>query len=126
IVRGDLTKPETLPAALQGVDAVVTTAIGYSQRKPQDSLEAVDIEGNRNLVDAAKRANIRRFVFTSILTCDQAADVPHFWAKKLTEDHLEAQGVPFVALRPGAYMGGGPWWEQSLAQGTLPAFGPPD
>jgi uncharacterized protein YbjT (DUF2867 family) len=31
--------------------------------------------------------------------------VPHFWAKKVTEDYLQQQGVPFVALRPGAFLG---------------------
>ncbi len=121
--RGDLTKPATLPPALEGVDALVTSAIGYSLRKPEDSLQAVDLEGNRNLVDAARKANLRRFVFTSILTCDQAPDVPHFWAKKVTEDHLEETGVPFVSLRPGAYFGG-PMWTQQIASGSLMAMGP--
>ncbi len=122
VVRGDLTKPATLPPALAGVDALVTTAIGYSLRKPEDSLKAVDLEGNRNLVDAARKANLRRFVFTSILTCDQAPEVPHFWAKKLTEDRLEEAGVPFISLRPGAYFGG-PMWTQQIASGSLMAMG---
>src|SRR5690349_6562068 len=65
IVRGDLAKPDTLAAALSGVDAVVTTAAGYTHRRKGDSLAAVDDQGNRNLVDAAKRAGIGRFVFTS-------------------------------------------------------------
>jgi len=30
--------------------------------------------------------------------------VPHFWHKKLAEDKLEQLGVPFVALRPGAFL----------------------
>ncbi len=123
VVRGDLTKPSTLPPALAGVDALVTSAIGYSLRKPGDSLQAVDLEGNRNLVDAARKANVPRFVFTSILTCDQAPDVPHFWAKKVTEDRLEEAGVPFIALRPGAYFGG-PMWTQQIASGSLMAMGP--
>ncbi len=123
VVRGDLTKPGTLPPALAGVDALVTTAIGYSLRKPGDSLQAVDLGGNRNLVDAARKANVPRFVFTSILTCDQAPDVPHFWAKKVTEDHLEEAGVPFISLRPGAYFGG-PMWSQQIASGSLVAMGP--
>lgn len=123
VVRGDLTNPATLPPALAGVDALVTTAIGYSLRKPGDSLKTVDLEGNRNLVDAARKADLPRFVFTSILTCDQAPEVPHFWAKKLTEDHLEEAGVPFIALRPGAYFGG-PMWTQQIASGSVKAMGP--
>jgi len=103
IVRGDLLDPSTLAEAVDNVSAVITSAIGYSHRQEGDSLRT-DQEGNRNLVDAAKRANVPRFVLLSILACDQAPDVPHFWAKKETEDYLASQRVPFVALRPGAFL----------------------
>jgi uncharacterized protein YbjT (DUF2867 family) len=104
VVRGDMLDPASLAPAMAGVSAVISSAIGYSQRRKGDSLRT-DFEGNRNLVDAAKKAGVPRFVFLSILACDQAPDVPHFWAKKVTEDYLQQQGVPFVALRPGAFLG---------------------
>jgi uncharacterized protein YbjT (DUF2867 family) len=107
IVRGDLTDASSLDRALDGAAAVVTTAAGYTGRRKGDSLQSVDDAGNRNLVDAAKRASVPRFVFTSILTADKAKDVPHFWQKKLIEDYLESSAVPYVSLRPGAFLGGG-------------------
>ena len=85
IVRGDMLDPASLAPAISGVSAVVSSAIGYSRRRESDSLRT-DTEGNRHLVDAAKKAGVPRFVFLSILACDQARDVPHFWAKKVTED----------------------------------------
>jgi uncharacterized protein YbjT (DUF2867 family) len=117
VVRGDMLDPPSLAAAMTGVSAVVSSAIGYSHRRPTDSLRT-DTEGNRNLVDAARKAGVPRFVLLSILACDQARDVPHFWAKKETEDALQAQGVPFVALRPGAYLGG-PWVKAALEHGQV-------
>jgi uncharacterized protein YbjT (DUF2867 family) len=104
IVPGDMLDPASLARAMAGVSAVVTTAIGYSRRRKRDSLRT-DFEGNHNLVDAAKHAAVPKFVFLSILACDKAPEVPHFWAKKVTEDYAQAQGVPFVALRPGAFLG---------------------
>lgn len=59
---------------MEGADSVITTAAGAT--------------------------NLRRFVLTSILTCDQTPGVPHCWHKKLTEDRLEERGVLFVALLP--------------------------
>ena len=103
VVRGDLLDPASLRAAASDVSAIVTSAIGYSPRREGDSLRT-DRDGNRNLVDAAKREHVPRFVLLSILQCDQAPDVPHFWAKKETEDYLAQQGVPFVSLRPGAFL----------------------
>ncbi|MCI4323991.1 MAG: SDR family oxidoreductase [Thermoplasmata archaeon] len=122
IVRGDMLDPPSLKPAMEGVSAVVSSAIGYSRRRETDSLRT-DTEGNRNLVDAAKAAGVPRFVLLSILACDQAPNVPHFWAKKVTEDRLQEQGVPFVALRPGAFLGG-PWMKGLLEQGQVLAATP--
>jgi uncharacterized protein YbjT (DUF2867 family) len=127
VVRGDMLDPRSLDAAMDGADAVVTSAAGYTRRRKTDTAET-DTVGNRNLADAAKAAGVRRFVFTSILTCDQTPDVPHFWHKALMERYLAEIGVPYVALRPGAFLdqlllmmpGGG------VASGRLMSFGSPD
>ena len=103
IARGDMMEPASLLKAMDGADAVITSAAGYTRHRKGDTPKT-DIVGNSNLVEAASRSGIRRFVLTSILTCDQTPQVPHFWHKKLTEDRLEALGVPFVALRPGAFL----------------------
>ncbi|MGI0148750.1 MAG: SDR family oxidoreductase, partial [Thermoplasmata archaeon] len=124
IARGDMLSPPSLERAMKDMDAVVTTAAGYMRRRKGDSLETVDDLGNRNLADAARTMGVGRFVFTSILTCDQARDVPHFWQKKLIEDYLEKSGVPFVALRPGAFLGGGigGFLARGLKKGRLMSF----
>jgi uncharacterized protein YbjT (DUF2867 family) len=119
IARGDMMDPPSLLRAMEGADAVVTTAAGYTRHSKGDTAE-IDLTGNRNLADAASRAGIRRFVLTSILTCDQTPQIPHFWHKKLAEDRLEELGVPFVSLRPGAFldmvtqMGGDPFAKRRL------------
>jgi uncharacterized protein YbjT (DUF2867 family) len=125
IARGDMMQPESLDLAMAGVDAVITSAAGYTRHRKGDSPE-IDTVGNSNLAEAAGRAGVRRFVLTSILTCDQTPQVPHFWHKKLMEDRLEQLGVPYVALRPGAFLdqvtrsGGDP-----VAKGRVMWFGSP-
>ncbi|MET1089051.1 MAG: SDR family oxidoreductase [Arthrobacter sp.] len=103
IARGDMMDVDSLLRAMAGVDAVITSAAGYTRHRKGDSPE-IDTVGNSNLADAAKHAGVRRFILTSILTCDQTPEVPHFWHKRLMEDRLQALGVPFVALRPGAFL----------------------
>ena len=103
IARGDMMDPDSLMRAMTGADAVITTAAGYTRHSKGDSPE-IDVVGNRNLAEAAAAVGLRRFVLTSILTCDQTPNVPHFWHKKLAEDRLEELAVPFVALRPGAFL----------------------
>jgi uncharacterized protein YbjT (DUF2867 family) len=103
IARGDMMDPASLLRAMEGVDSVISTAAGYTRHSKGDTAE-IDIIGNRNLADAASRAGVRRFVLTSILSCDQTPQVPHFWHKKLAEDRLQELDVPFVSLRPGAFL----------------------
>ena len=62
---GDLKDPQSLAAACRGVDAVISTASSTLSRQPGDSIESVDAAGQLNLVDAAKAANARRFLFLS-------------------------------------------------------------
>jgi uncharacterized protein YbjT (DUF2867 family) len=105
IARGDMMDPPSLLSAMEGADAVITTAAGYTRHSPADTVDT-DTIGNRNLVDAAAQIGVRRFVLTSVLTCDQTPQVPRFWHKKLVEDHLAKRGVPYVSLRPGAFLEG--------------------
>lgn len=108
----------SLIAAMTGADAVISTAAGYT--RPNKQALEIDTVGNANLAQAAAQVRIRRFVLTSILTSDQTPNVTHFWHKKLAEDKLEELGVPFVALRPGAFldqvtqMGGDPFEKERL------------
>ncbi|WP_426300804.1 SDR family oxidoreductase [Arthrobacter sp. R-11] len=101
IARGDMLDAGSLVTAMTGVAAVISTAAGYTRN--DRNAEAIDTFGYANLAVAANLAGVPRFVLISILTCDQTPQVPHFWNKKLAEDKLEELGVPFVALRPGAF-----------------------
>lgn len=119
VVRGDMMDPASLLRAMDGADAVISTAAGYTRHSKGDTA-AIDITGNANLAEAAAKAGVRRFVLTSILTCDQTPGVPHFWHKRLAEDRLEDLQIPFVALRPGAFLdqvarvGGDPFAKRRL------------
>src|ERR1017187_3177685 len=62
---GDLKDPQSIVAACQGVNAVISTASSTLTRQPGDSIESVDAAGQLNLVNAAKDANVGRFLFVS-------------------------------------------------------------
>jgi len=98
-VKGDMMDPVSLDAALLGVDVVIASANGYMK----ESI-AADFVGNKNLIDAAARAKVKRFVFLSIVNCEAATDVPHFHAKKVTEDLLKSSGIPYVFIRAPAFL----------------------
>ncbi len=90
---------EQLPKA----GSVIASSAGYTRHTEGDS-EKTDTEGYRNVADAVKAAMIPRFILISILECDKALSVPHFYNKHLTENYLREIGQPFIALRAGAFL----------------------
>lgn len=66
VAEGDLVRPGTLPAAVASCDWVMHCAADYrlGVRDP-DALYRVNVEGTRNLLQAAADAGVTRFVHTS-------------------------------------------------------------
>jgi uncharacterized protein YbjT (DUF2867 family) len=62
---GDLKDPQSIVAACRGVNAVISTASSTLTRQPGDSIQSVDAAGQLSLVNAAKDANVDRFLFVS-------------------------------------------------------------
>jgi uncharacterized protein YbjT (DUF2867 family) len=100
---GDLKQPESLVAACQGADIVITTA-NSAARGGEDTVQTVDLEGNRHLIDAAKAAGVRQFIFVSMLTADSNSPVLFNQAKGKSEEYLRDSGMTYTILAPNGYM----------------------
>ena len=103
VMLGDLKERASLDPACQGADVVITTA-NSAQRGGADNPQTVDLEGNRNLIDAAKAAGVKQFIFVSVAGADPNSPIPFVAAKGKTEAYLQASGVPYTILSPNAFM----------------------
>jgi uncharacterized protein YbjT (DUF2867 family) len=100
---GDLRQRDTLDVACRGVETVITTAIARLDEDPADA-QAINLDGYRNLINAAKSAGVKHFIFTSVLGSDPDSPVPFVAAKGKVEQHLRASGIPYTILAPDAFM----------------------
>jgi uncharacterized protein YbjT (DUF2867 family) len=100
---GDLKQPDSLVAACQGADIIITTA-NSAARGGEDTVQTVDLEGTRHLIDTGKATGVRQFIFVSMLTADANSPVPFNQAKGKTEEHLRQSGMPYTILAPNGYM----------------------
>jgi uncharacterized protein YbjT (DUF2867 family) len=100
LVEGDLTRPETLHAAVAGCDTIVHF-VAIRQGKAEE-FQRVMIDGTRSLIAAAREAGVGRFVLMSALgTNEQTKDlVPYYGAKWTMEQDVRAAGIPYVIFRP--------------------------
>lgn len=102
-VIGDLKSRASLDAATRGVDTVLTTA-NSAVRSGADNVQSVEIEGNRHLIDAARAAGVKHFIFTSAMGASPESPIPFMQGKGLAEQHLKASGVPYTILSPNVFM----------------------
>jgi uncharacterized protein YbjT (DUF2867 family) len=102
LFRGNLCQPESLAAALEGIEVVIDAATA----RPSDTAEKVDWQGKVNLIKAAKAANIQQFVFFSILDTEKYPHVPLMDIKRCTEKFLVESGIPYTILRPCGFLQG--------------------
>jgi len=105
LVEGDMTEPETLRRATDGVESVVhLVAIRQGKRS---EFEQIMIRGTRDLLEETRQAGVRRFVHMSALgTTDQTKElVPYYGAKWEMEQSVQRSGLPHVIFRPSFVFG---------------------
>jgi uncharacterized protein YbjT (DUF2867 family) len=93
LVEGDLSRPETLQAALEGVEKVLLLT-GVSPEALQQQ---------KNFIRAAKEADVRHVVKFSVYGASLQA--PYFFGRQHGEGEraLEDSGLPFTMLRPNGF-----------------------
>ena len=101
--HGDLRDRASLDAAVEGVKTVISTA-NSAMRGGADNPQNVDLEGNRNLIEAARDASVEQFIFVSLLGADPNHPAPFVQAKAQSEASLRASGMEYTILAPTAFM----------------------
>ena len=103
IVLGDLTDPESLDFALRGARSVVAAAHGMLGRGANSS-KAIDDDGHRALIDAARNAGVEHFVYTSVLGASSNHPVDFWRTKAKIERYLADSGLKHTIIRPTSFM----------------------
>ncbi len=94
VVRGDFDRPETLDAALEGVER----ALLLSPPDPRT------VEHQTNFIEAAKRAGTKHVVKFSAIGADASAPGGFIKWHGEVEDTLKASGLAYTMLRPNSFM----------------------
>ena len=127
-VVGDLTDPASLDRALEGCEAVFHVAADYRLWAPEPKeLYRANVEGTGNLLAAARRAGVRRIIYTSsVATVGLPSDgrpgtedtpvalaemIGHYKRSKFLAEvrarEAAAAGAPVVIVNPSTPIGPG-------------------
>lgn|SRR5262245_11122419 len=118
IATGDLTQTETFAPALKGCQAVIHLG-ALPPTAPEETMKAVNIYGTRELVLAAKKMHIRRFLHFSSAECSDNLIYSVFRdTKKASEKPVRGNNLEWTVFRPAPIYGPGdernlgPWLRQ--------------
>jgi NADH dehydrogenase len=110
----DLLDLPKLTEACRGIEQIVATA-NNNTGKGLNSPTRIDLSAYQNLCAAARNTGARRLVYVSYKGVSQDAPVDIFRIKWYIEDAIRRSGVPYVMLRPTAFMD--VWIDLILAKG---------
>jgi uncharacterized protein YbjT (DUF2867 family) len=92
VVRGDLNDPASLTRAMEGVNGVFPV-----QTHGEGGVEA-EVRQGRHVVDAARRAGVGHFVYSSVAAADKNTGIPFFESKYLLEQFEQRMGRDMTSL----------------------------
>ncbi|MGB8704231.1 MAG: SDR family oxidoreductase, partial [Gillisia sp.] len=96
---------EDLDNAVKGIDKVIFAA-GSGGETGEDKTKAVDRDGAIKLIDASKKASVKKFVMLSAMATENPDKHEklkvYLQAKKDADEHLKKSGLTYTIVRPGA------------------------
>jgi uncharacterized protein YbjT (DUF2867 family) len=104
VVAGDVTRPETLPAAMQDISAAyylihnMSAGHGYAR---------LDLESARNFSQAAKNAGVEHIIYLGGLADEREKLALHLRSRLESGEALRESSVPITEFRAGIIVGPG-------------------
>ncbi|GAA2942651.1 complex I NDUFA9 subunit family protein [Microbacterium luteolum] len=119
----EITDVDALAAAFEGCDAVAHCA-GINREIGDQTFRRVHVEGTRVVVEAARRAGVRRIVMVSFLRARPDCGSGYHESNWEAEEIVRASGIPHTILKSGMIYGPGDHMVDHVTRAvrTLPLF----
>ena len=114
VVRGDVVSAEGLSEAMSEVEKVIHL-VAIIRESGSQTFEAVIQQGTERLVEAAKVAGVKKFVYVSAIGAQDDPYYPYLRAKWAAERAVALSGLKFTILRPSIIFGEGDEFINALA-----------
>jgi uncharacterized protein YbjT (DUF2867 family) len=99
---GEVSKPETLAGMLDGID-LVFSSVGISRQRDGLTFEQVDYQCNKNLIELAEAAEVKRFCYVSMQGAENIMDLAITQAHEKVVAALKSSRLEYRIVRPCGY-----------------------
>ena len=98
VIRGDLEDPDSIARAAIGAYGIYSVqdfwAVGAKR----------EVQQGKNVANAAKKAEIKHFVYSSVGGAERKTQIPHWESKWEVENYIRHLGLPATVIRPVSFM----------------------
>ena len=98
LVKGDLDDPASLERAARGVYGIYSVQDFWTVGAKRE------VQQGKTLADAAKKAGVEHFVYSSAGGAERNSGITHFETKWEVEKHIRRLKLPATVFRPAAFM----------------------
>lgn len=102
VIVAEITKPETLLGTMKDIDILIST-VGISKQKDGLTYMDVDYQANLNLLNEAKKAGVKKFIYVSAFNADKLTHLKMCHAKELFVQELINSGMDYCIIRPNGF-----------------------
>jgi NADH dehydrogenase len=122
-LRARVDDVDALAAAFAGCDAVAHCA-GINREIGDQTFDCVHIAGTRAVIEAARRAGVRKIVFMSFLRARPDCGSPYHESKWIAEELIRHSGLDYTIIKSGMVYGRGDHMLDHLSHAlhTFPLF----
>jgi uncharacterized protein YbjT (DUF2867 family) len=102
VFEGQVTRPDSIKGVCSNIDIVIST-LGITRQKDGLTYEDVDYKANLNILEEAKKAGVKKFVYISVLNGDKIRHLKGGAAKEKFCDALKVSGIDYCIVRPNGF-----------------------
>lgn len=102
VISAEVTDPTTLTGQLEGADVLIST-VGITRQKDGLTYMDVDYQANMNLLNEAKKAGIKKFIYVSVINGEKMRHLKIMEAKERFVDELKKSGLAHLIVRPNGF-----------------------
>ena len=113
MVKGNFDDDASLAAAMHGAYGVFAVTDFWEHGYDKE------VDHGKKLINAAKNAGVKHFVFTSVAASNDNTGIPHFDSKAEIEEYLRESGIAYSIVRPVSFMDNFRYFRKQIMTGSF-------
>ena len=122
VVEANVTDANSLAGSCDDIDVVIST-VGITKQKDGLTYMDVDYKANLNLLNEAKKTEVKKFIYVSAFMADKLTNLKMCSAKEKFVEELQNSGLDYCIVRPNGFFSDMTEFLKMAKKGTLNLFG---